>query len=138
MELRHEIIQLVIAMVPLMIAFLVILWSPSSQSGVRLKGVIGAVLLFLPFWFFRSTTGTCLALATPICAPGEELIRLNPPYWGIGFWNCEVCTGYISTLFIGLNSWRPTLIRLCWLLTITTGGLVLRQCWRLSSSLARR
>ena len=137
MEPRHEIIQLAIAATPLMIAVLVMLWSPSSQSGVRLKGVIGAVLLFLPFWFIGSATGSCTALAR-FCAPGEELVRLNPPYWGIGSWDCEQCAGNISTLFIGLNSWRPPLVGLCVLLTIAAGCLVLRQCWRFSSRLGRQ
>lgn len=132
MEPRHELIQLAISASPLLVAVSVMIWSPSTQTWLRLKGTLGAALLFLPVWFIRSVSVSCTDLHR-ICAPGETLIRLNPPYWGIGFWDCEQCVGNISAVFVELNSWRPALVVFFMVLTVLAACVVLRQCWRASS-----
>lgn len=136
MTIQAELIQLGIAATPLIVAILLMFWSPAGQVMLKLKGVAGAALLFLPFWLLRSVTGSCTALAH-VCAPGEALVRLNPPYWGVGSWDCEQCVGSLSTTFEQLNSWRPTLVILFPLLAVGVSCLVLRQCWRGTTQTSR-
>lgn len=50
MEIRHELIQLGIAASPLLVAILVVRWAPSTQTMRRLKGMLGALLVLLPYW----------------------------------------------------------------------------------------
>jgi|GEM_PF-6137369 len=113
MEPRHEIIQLGIAALPPLLAVLVMIWSPSTQARLRLKGICGAALFFLPFWLMRINGGSCISLQQ-ICAPGEVSVWVNPAYYGGGLQSCTECASNISSLFITLNSWRPTLLIETW------------------------
>jgi hypothetical protein len=133
MEIRYELFQILIAATPLLVAIAVLFWAPLSQKMRKIKGILGVVLLFVPYWLVRSAIGTCTALGH-ICAPGEQLVRLHPPYWGIGAWDCEQCASSVSAVFLKVNSLRPTLIPLLAILTVMVASLVLRQCWRSRAS----